>query len=156
MKKSLSLIFPTAPNNVEEIVIPSLQELPAVSRQLLEKAGSKKVFLFHAPMGAGKTTLIKALCDALGVSDHVSSPTFSIVNEYRGEKSTVYHFDFYRIKNEQEALDLGYEEYFYSGHYCFVEWPEKIPSLLPADALHLRIEILSETSRMLCFGEGAV
>ena len=141
---------------MEEIAIPSLQELPAVSKQLLEKAGSKRVFLFHAPMGAGKTTLIKALCNTLGVSDHVSSPTFSIVNEYRGNGTTVYHFDFYRIKNEQEAFDLGYEEYFYSGNYCFVEWPEKIPSLLPADALHLSIEILSETSRILRVGAGTV
>ncbi len=141
---------------MEEIVIPSLQELPAVSGRLLEIAGSKKIFLFHAPMGAGKTTLIKALCKALGVDDHVSSPTFSIVNEYRGQETAVYHFDFYRIKDEQEAFDLGYEEYFYSGHYCFVEWPEKIPSLLPSDALHLSIEILSDTSRLLRIGGSTV
>lgn len=139
---------------MEEIIIPSLEELPAVSRQLLDKAGPKKIFLFHAPMGAGKTTLIKTLCITLGVTDHVSSPTFSIVNEYKGESGTVYHFDFYRIRNEQEAFDLGYEEYFYSGNYCFVEWPEKIPSLLPPDALHLSIQILSEERRVLRIGHG--
>src|SRR5690606_32906579 len=98
-------------------------------------------------MGAGKTTIIKALCEELGVKEHVTSPTFSIVNEYTGNSGLIYHFDFYRLKNEQEAYDLGYEEYFYSGNYCFVEWPQKIESLLPQNAFSIYIDINADQSR---------
>lgn len=134
---------------MKEIKINSLAELPQVAIQLIELAGEKRVFLFDAPMGAGKTTLIKALCAELGVSEHVTSPTFSIVNEYSGKNNFIYHFDFYRLKNEQEAYDLGYEEYFYSGNYCFVEWPQKINSLLPNDAFIVHIEINEDESRII-------
>ena len=118
--------------------------MPQIATQLLELAEEKKVFLFEAPMGAGKTTIIKALCKELGVTEPITSPTFSIVNEYIGQNGPIYHFDFYRLKNEQEAYDLGYEEYFYSGNYCFVEWPQKISSLLPENAFHIQIELENE------------
>ncbi len=97
-------------------------------------------------MGAGKTTLIKALCGELGSADVITSPTFSIVNEYAGTNK-IYHFDFYRLKNQSEALDIGCEEYFYSGHYCFIEWPEKIPDLLPDNYVLINVEALEDNSR---------
>src|SRR3984885_8559953 len=100
-------------------------------------------------MGAGKTTLIKALCESLGTAEPVTSPTFSIVNEYEGAGNKIFHFDFYRLKNETEALDMGYEEYFYSGAYCFIEWPEKIPNLLPEHYISIRIEVTDENSRQI-------
>ncbi|MDB5125993.1 MAG: tRNA threonylcarbamoyladenosine biosynthesis protein TsaE [Mucilaginibacter sp.] len=100
-------------------------------------------------MGAGKTTLIKSLCEKLGVSDSVTSPTFSIVNEYKGTDSPVYHFDFYRLKDQNEALDMGYEEYFYSGNYCFIEWPEKIANLIPDSFTGVRIHVLDANSRQI-------
>jgi len=100
-------------------------------------------------MGAGKTTLIKSLCASLGSNDVVTSPTFSIVNEYIGASDKIYHFDFYRLKNQAEALDLGYEEYFYSGAYCFIEWPEKIPDLLPPRYIRVDIKVLNEGSRQI-------
>ncbi|WP_246012773.1 tRNA (adenosine(37)-N6)-threonylcarbamoyltransferase complex ATPase subunit type 1 TsaE [Albibacterium bauzanense] len=130
---------------MKEIILNQLNQLPQVATQLLELAGEKKVFLFEAPMGAGKTTIIKALCKELGVEDPITSPTFSIVNEYIGKDGPIYHFDFYRLKDEQEAYDLGYEEYFYSGNYCFVEWPQKINSLLPDDAFLIQIEVVDQT-----------
>jgi len=129
---------------LKEIILNQLSQLPEIATQLLKLAGEKKVFLFEAPMGAGKTTIIKALCKELGVIESITSPTFSIVNEYIGESGPIYHFDFYRLKNEQEAYDLGYEEYFYSGNYCFVEWPQKINSLLPEDAFLIQIELIDQ------------
>ena len=120
----------------------SLSELKAAAAELLSACGGVNVWLFSGEMGAGKTTLIKAVCEALGVKGTMSSPTFSIVNEYDREGGgTVYHFDFYRLKNEQEAYDLGAEEYFDSGKYCFIEWPEKIPSLVPRQ--HVEIKIMT-------------
>lgn len=110
----------------------TLEKLNAVAGEMVESLGDSSVIVFHGEMGAGKTTLIKAIGKAMGVSDTVSSPTFSIVNEYQTNSDRkIYHFDFYRIKNETEAYDIGTEEYFDSGNFCFVEWPEKIPSLLP-------------------------
>ncbi|RYC66805.1 MULTISPECIES: tRNA (adenosine(37)-N6)-threonylcarbamoyltransferase complex ATPase subunit type 1 TsaE [Spirosoma] len=110
-----------------------LDELDAVAHQLLAEGRTQSVWLFEGEMGAGKTTLIKALCRALGVVSMVQSPTFAIVNEYTThEGHSIYHFDCYRLRNEAEALDIGMEEYFDSGNYCFVEWPEQIPSLWPA------------------------
>ncbi len=114
------------------LTIGNLSQLPAVAKQLLKSFDEKKIIAFYGAMGAGKTTLIKAICVELGVTDTISSPTYSIVNEYRtsnGEK--IYHFDFYRIKSVEEAYDMGYEEYFYSNAYCFIEWPEKIEELMP-------------------------
>lgn len=134
---------------VLHMIIPSTSKLPSIAHRLLQEAGDKKVWLFFGEMGVGKTTLIKALCEELGVKDTTSSPTFSIVNEYEGAEGPIYHFDFYRIRSEQEAWDLGYEEYFYSGQYCFVEWPELIPSLLPEDAAIIRIELSSTKERHL-------
>lgn len=130
---------------MKEIVLNQLSQLPQIATQLLELAAKKKIFLFEAPMGAGKTTIIKALCKELGVKEPITSPTFSIVNEYTGNNGPIYHFDFYRLKDEQEAYDLGYEEYFYSGNYCFVEWPQKINSLLPDDAFLIQIELVDQT-----------
>lgn len=132
-----------------EIIVNDLQELRAVAAQILSAYADDRIFLLHGSMGAGKTTLVNALCKELGVEDATSSPTFSIVNEYSGERGTIFHFDFYRLKNEEEALDLGYEDYFYSGAYCFVEWPEKIASLTPDDARQISIEILSPNSRKI-------
>ncbi|HEX7016386.1 MAG TPA: tRNA (adenosine(37)-N6)-threonylcarbamoyltransferase complex ATPase subunit type 1 TsaE [Cyclobacteriaceae bacterium] len=109
-----------------------LEGLPALANTLIGVGAGIRVWLIFGEMGSGKTTLIKALCAALGVTHTVSSPSFSIVNEYPLGDEKVYHFDFYRIRSEQEAYDIGTEEYFYSGAYCFVEWPEKIPSLIPA------------------------
>jgi tRNA threonylcarbamoyladenosine biosynthesis protein TsaE len=118
----------------------SQNDLVEVAHKIIEKAGAIKVWLFFGEMGSGKTTFIKVLAAALGVSDHMSSPTFSIVNEYLAEPDRkVYHFDFYRIKNEAEAYDIGTEEYFYSGNYCFIEWPEKIISLIPAERVEVKI-----------------
>jgi len=102
-------------------------------------------------MGAGKTTFIKALCEQLGVQEPVTSPTFSIVNEYAGSTNKVYHFDFYRLKNQDEALDMGYEEYFYSGNYCLIEWPEKIPDLLPNHYIKVSIQLQEQQSRLFTF-----
>lgn len=131
------------------IEVEGIQELPQVARQILEYAAGRKVWLFYGNMGAGKTTLIKQICQSIGVEDNTSSPTFSIVNEYNSPEGPVFHFDFYRIKSEHEALDLGYEEYFYSGNYCFVEWPELIPSLLPEEVLSINITVSPTGTRMI-------
>ncbi|WP_099366417.1 tRNA (adenosine(37)-N6)-threonylcarbamoyltransferase complex ATPase subunit type 1 TsaE [Sphingobacterium sp. 1.A.4] len=124
-----------------EFIASNLEDLPAAATWLLQQANDKRVFIFKAPMGAGKTSFIKVICEQLGVEDATSSPTFSIVNEYSSALGPVYHFDFYRLKDEQEAYDLGYEEYFYSGDYCFIEWPEKIPNLIPEDAIEVSIQV---------------
>ena len=125
----------------------NIEEIATAAEEIISQSGTAKVFLFHGEMGAGKTTLIKALCKALGVVDNISSPTFSIVNEYHIPKGKIYHFDFYRLKNQAEAMDMGCEEYFYSGEYCFIEWPEKIPDLLPDKYVDIMIGIISDNSR---------
>jgi len=125
----------------------SLSDLPSVAADIINFAGQNRIFLFYGEMGAGKTTLIKSLCDGLGTTEPVTSPTFSIVNEYIGAKNRIYHFDFYRLKNQTEALDMGYEEYFYSDAYCFIEWPEKIPGLLPDHYLSVEIKALAGNAR---------
>lgn len=130
--------------------MPSVSSLPRVARDFLDYQEGQSVLAFHGEMGAGKTTFIKAICKALGVKDEVSSPTFSLVNEYRdSENRPVYHFDFYRINSEQEAYDMGVEEYFESGALCLVEWPEKIPSLLPHDCKHLLLTVNLDETRVL-------
>ncbi len=132
-----------------EILIHQLNELPAVAKQIILFMGDRRVLLFYGAMGAGKTTLINELCHQLHVLDAPASPTFSIVNEYGSTNGLIYHFDFYRLKDEQEAFDLGYEEYFFSGNYCFVEWPEKIPNLIPENAVEIRLSLLPSTERLL-------
>ena len=131
--------------------VKSIDGLKSAAKQLTEFAGAEKIFLFYGDMGAGKTTFIKSLCEQLGIKETVTSPTFSIVNEYRGKTNKIYHFDFYRLKNQNEALDMGYEEYFYSGDYCFIEWPEKISDLLPPHYIRIDIQVLGANERLLTF-----
>ena len=125
-----------------EITIDSIDNIREAARQFVGNMGDASVFAFYGKMGAGKTTFIKAVCEELGVEDVITSPTFAIVNEYRSEETgeLIYHFDFYRIKKLEEVYDMGYEDYFYSGALCFIEWPELIEELLPADAVRVWIE----------------
>jgi tRNA threonylcarbamoyladenosine biosynthesis protein TsaE len=126
---------------MQTITINHLDSLHEAARAFVETMDSRTVFAFHGSMGAGKTTFIKAICEVLGVEDVINSPTFAIVNEYRSEESNelIYHFDFYRINNVEEAEAIGTEDYFYSGALCFIEWPEKIEELLPYDVVHVTI-----------------
>ncbi len=124
----------------------SVNQLPNIASELLSYGANERIFLFYGDMGAGKTTLIKSLCRALGSPDNITSPTFAIVNEYAAA-TKIYHFYFYRLKSQTEALDIGSEEYFYSGNYCFIEWPEKIPDLLPDHYVKVTIAVLSDNSR---------
>ncbi len=122
-------------------VVASLNDLPKLAEEVLRLKGNRTFIAFYGDLGAGKTTLIKIICNFLHVNDAVSSPTFSLVNEYQNnEGGSIFHFDFYRIKNEVEALDMGCEEYFESGNLCLVEWPEKIPNLLPENRLEVHID----------------
>ena len=125
-----------------EITIDSMDGIREAARQFVGNMGDASVFAFYGSMGAGKTTFIKAICEELGVEDVITSPTFAIVNEYRANETgeLIYHFDFYRIKKIEEVYDMGYEDYFYSGALCFIEWPELIEELLPDDAVRVRIE----------------
>jgi len=124
------------------------KQLPAASKKLLAYAGDRKLLAFYGQLGAGKTTVIKAICSLLGARDIVSSPTFTLVNEYlTKEGETLYHIDFYRIKTISEVLDFGIEEYFSSGSYCFMEWPEMIGDLLPQESVKIRITVESDNSR---------
>jgi tRNA threonylcarbamoyladenosine biosynthesis protein TsaE len=126
------------------------EELESAAQVLLREFKNNRVFIFSGTLGSGKTTFIKYICKVLGVSGGISSPTFSLVNEYECTNGSVaYHFDFYRIKDVQEAYDIGYEEYFYSGNYCFIEWPEKIPGLVPQDAVEIKIEVKDNGDREL-------
>lgn len=131
------------------IQVNNVEELQTAAINILNEFPEERIFLFYGQMGAGKTTFINALCEQLGVLDHTSSPTFSIVNEYHSANGTLYHFDFYRLKNEIEALDMGYEEYFYSNNYCFVEWPEKIPNLLPHRNISITIDTIDNQQRII-------
>jgi tRNA threonylcarbamoyladenosine biosynthesis protein TsaE len=127
----------------------SLEEINQVAKQILIQ-NPNKVILFHGEMGVGKTTLIKALAKQLGVNDATSSPTFSLVNEYQTiENQLVYHFDFYRLNTEIEALDMGVDDYLYSGNWCFIEWAEKIPNLIPESHSVITIELLPDGKRAL-------
>lgn len=124
---------------------PHLRDLPGVAKQILADAGIARIFALSGDLGAGKTTLTAALCRELGVEDSVTSPTFTIVNEYRTSAGIpVYHFDFYRIKSPIEAFDLGYEQYLYSGNYCFIEWPGKIGELLPPGTVQINLTTAGE------------
>lgn len=127
----------------------SLEEINTVAEQIIAQ-NPNKVILFHGEMGVGKTTLIKQLCEKLGVLEATSSPTFSLVNEYQTkDNQIVYHFDFYRLKQEMEALDMGADDYLYSGNWCFIEWAEKIPNLIPEEHSVLTIELLPDNKRFL-------
>jgi len=127
----------------------SLEEIDSAAKQILAQK-IKKTVLFHAGMGVGKTTLIKAIARQLGVRDMTSSPTFSLVNEYQTEAGeTLYHFDLYRLNNEEEAYDMGLDEYFYSGNLCLIEWPEKTPNLIPMDHTTITMKQLPNGKRQL-------
>jgi tRNA threonylcarbamoyladenosine biosynthesis protein TsaE len=127
-----------------------LDDLNALSRRVIEFGKEYKIWLLMGRMGAGKTTFSKALCAELGVRDMVQSPTFSLVNEYETEKGeTIYHFDFYRVTQAEEALNIGVEEYFYSGNLCLIEWPENISELIPEEYLKIEIEVQGDESRMI-------
>lgn len=127
---------------MEDIVFQdiTLPDLPEIARKIIKAYPDERIFAFYGDLGAGKTTLIKALCEELGVTEAVTSPSFSIINEYvAGEIELIYHFDFYRIKKLEEVLDIGYEEYLYSGFYCFLEWADKIEELLPERFVYISI-----------------
>lgn len=136
-----------------EIKIQSPAQLPEAAKQFVQAMDQNTVFAFYGKMGAGKTTFIKAICEELGVTDVINSPTFSIVNEYRSDTTgeLIYHFDFYRIKKIEEVYDMGYEDYFDSGALCFIEWPELIDDLLPGDAVKVSITELEDGSRIVSF-----
>lgn len=128
----------------------SLHEINDTAQQLLAAINNYHLIAFYGEMGMGKTTLIKAVCQQMQVEDNIQSPTFSIVNEYHSVNGEIiYHFDFYRMKNEEEALDFGVEEYFYSGNYCFMEWAEKIPNLLPENTVKVEISRQEDEKRLI-------
>ena len=136
---------------ITKIEIKSLEKMGEAAREIISKMGEAKVFAFYGKMGAGKTTFIKAVCEELGVSDVITSPTFAIINEYEATSGTIYHFDFYRIKKLEEVYDMGYEDYFYSGALCFIEWPELIEEVLPEDAVKVEITEEEDGSRTILF-----
>lgn len=134
------------------ISISNIEDLPRAAAEFVAAMGDNRHFAFHAPMGAGKTTFISALCAALGSEDEASSPTFSIVNEYAvapGGSDKIYHFDFYRVETVEELLDMGLDDYWDSGSVCLMEWPENALGFLPDDTVDVRIEVLPDDSRML-------
>lgn len=137
-----------------KIKIDSLDTIHEAAKEFLQNMGDGKVFAFYGKMGAGKTTFVKAICEELGVEDVITSPTFALVNEYTaGDGSPVYHFDFYRIKKLDEVYDMGYEDYFYSGAVCFIEWPELVEELLPGNTVKVTIEEVENGARRLTLEE---
>lgn len=136
---------------MKTIEIKDLNTIREAARQFINMMGDHTVFAFNGSMGAGKTTFIKAICEELGVTDVINSPTFAIVNEYRSDTTAelIYHFDFYRIKKIDEAYDIGSEDYFYSGALCFIEWPEKAEELLPSDTVFVNIEEQPDGTRLV-------
>ena len=134
-----------------EIKIKNLDTIREAAREFISQMGESHVFAFYGKMGSGKTTFIKALCEELGVNDVITSPTFAIVNDYTANEESIYHFDFYRIKKLEEVYDMGFEEYFYSGNYCFIEWPELVEPLLPEDTLRVCISEQPDGSRTVSF-----
>lgn len=133
---------------MKRLSIDSEEQLHEVAEALLDSLDGRTVVALRGEMGAGKTTLVRAVAEQLGASDQVTSPTFALVNQYEGaEGERIFHFDFYRIEDEREAFDLGYEEYFYSGDLCFVEWPEKIEGLMPDAVMEVRITVEGPTER---------
>lgn len=134
-----------------KLLINSLSEIDTVAKDFLVAVGDKRHFAFYGSMGAGKTTFIKAVCEQLGTTDIVSSPTFAIINEYASAAGRIFHFDFYRIKNLEEAYNLGYEDYFFGNEYCFVEWPEKIEDILPEHFTIVKITAIDSERREIEF-----
>ena len=143
-----------------EIKIQDIEHIREAAREFVENIGEARVFAFYGKMGAGKTTFVKAICEELGVDDVITSPTFAIINEYTVapkpsalslQTSTIYHFDFYRIKKLEEVYDMGYEDYFYSGALCFIEWPELIEEILPDDAVRVSIIEQEDGSRVVSY-----
>ncbi len=136
-----------------KISIKSLDNIHEAAREFIQNMGNGNVFAFYGKMGAGKTTFIKAVCEELGVDDVITSPTFAIVNDYTSSKddSHIFHFDFYRIKKLEEVYDMGYEDYFYSGSLCFIEWPELIEDILPEEAVKVTISQLDDGNRVVEF-----
>ena len=134
-----------------EIKIQNLDTIREAACEFIRQMGESRVFAFYGKMGSGKTTFIKALCEELGVNDVITSPTFAIVNDYTANEESIYHFDFYRIKKLEEVYDMGFEEYFYSGNYCFIEWPELVEPLLPDDTLRVSISEQPDGSRTVSF-----
>ena len=135
-----------------KIIIDTLENIRQAAQEFISRMNGEKVFAFYGSMGAGKTTFIKAICEELGVEDVITSPTFAIVNEYTSEKlaeKSIYHFDFYRIKKIEEVYDMGYEDYFYSGCLCLIEWPELVEELLPDDAVRVTITEQADGSRIV-------
>ncbi len=130
-----------------EIRIQDIEHIREAAREFINQIGDHRVFAFYGKMGAGKTTFVKAICEELGVEDVITSPTFAIINEYSLSGDRLYHFDFYRIKKLEEVYDMGYEDYFYSGALCFIEWPELIEEVLPDDAVRVHIEEQPDGSR---------
>lgn len=139
---------------MKSITIKSLETIDEAASEFVAQMGENKIFAFYGEMGAGKTTFVKAICKALEVEDQITSPTFAIVNEYTSPKvGPIYHFDFYRINKLEEVFDFGYEDYFYSGKICFIEWPELIDSLLPEDCIHISITANDDGSRAVAVKE---
>ena len=135
---------------MDSLVLKSLSDLNIVADKFLHLMKGKKIFAFFGSMGVGKTTFIKALCNELGVVEIVTSPTFALVNEYQtGLGKLIYHFDFYRIEKLEEVYDFGYEEYFYSNNYCFIEWPEKVAEILPENVVYVHIVENEDGSRTI-------
>ena len=135
-----------------EIKIKDIEHIHEAAREFIEHIGDCRVFAFYGKMGAGKTTFVKAICEELGVEDVITSPTFAIINEYtQPDGSPLFHFDFYRIKKLEEVYDMGYEDYFYSGALCFIEWPELIEDILPDDAVRVSITEQEDGSRLVSF-----
>lgn len=134
---------------MNKINIQSLDTIHEAAKDFVCQMGDNTVFAFYGEMGAGKTTFIKEICKVLGVTDPITSPTFAIVNEYRSDETAelIYHFDFYRVEKIEEVYDFGYEDYFYSGAICFIEWPERVDSLLPNDCVHVSITQNEDGSR---------
>lgn len=137
------------------IRIESLEKIQEAAKTFVANMGDDTVFAFYGKMGAGKTTFVKAICEELGVEDTITSPTFAIVNEYRSDLAgeLIYHFDFYRIKKLDEVYDMGYEDYFYSGAICFIEWPELVEELLPCNTVKVSIEELESGEREVILSE---
>ena len=134
-----------------EIRINSIDGIREAAREFIQHIGEARVFAFYGKMGAGKTTFVKAICEELGSTDVITSPTFAIVNEYTSNDTPIYHFDFYRIKKLEEVYDMGYEEYFYSGALCLIEWPELIEEIRPDDAVRVSITEQEDGSRTIMF-----
>ncbi|MBQ5393038.1 MAG: tRNA (adenosine(37)-N6)-threonylcarbamoyltransferase complex ATPase subunit type 1 TsaE [Bacteroidaceae bacterium] len=137
---------------MSEIIIHSLEDIKRAASEFVALIGNRRIFAFYGHMGAGKTTFIKAICEELGVTDAVSSPTFAIVNEYASNMGSIYHFDFYRIKRSSEVLDLGFEDYAYSGNLCLMEWPELIEEFLPEETIDVHIEEIEGGKRRVMVG----